>query len=145
MKLILAICFSMIACLAFSQTTEEEYNYVSKGYKIQLESGLDMKKGYRFENVDSWGLDYGAFQREASFKYLYRDGEDIPCATMMKLYRTDTDYEQYLCIPHYNSSEDIWKRTLQDFKSATEDWTKASHGYAWGMIKMISFMSSKED
>jgi hypothetical protein len=27
-------------------TTEEEYNYMSKGYKIQIESGLDMKNGY---------------------------------------------------------------------------------------------------
>lgn len=29
----------------YFQTTQEEYNYITKGYKIQLESGLDMKKG----------------------------------------------------------------------------------------------------
>lgn len=29
-------------------TTEEEYNYMTKGYRIQVESGLDMKKGYAF-------------------------------------------------------------------------------------------------
>lgn len=27
------------------QTTLEEYNYMSKGFKIQMESGIDMKKG----------------------------------------------------------------------------------------------------
>lgn len=27
-------------------TTEEEYNYMTKGYQMQLSSGLDMKKGY---------------------------------------------------------------------------------------------------
>jgi len=27
-------------------TTLEEYNYITKGYKVQIESGLDMKKGY---------------------------------------------------------------------------------------------------
>ena len=32
-------------------TTMEEYNYMTKGYKIQTESGLDMKKGYYFEEM----------------------------------------------------------------------------------------------
>ena len=29
-----------------SRTTEEEYNYMSKGYQVQIANGLDMKKGY---------------------------------------------------------------------------------------------------
>jgi hypothetical protein len=29
-----------------NQTTFEEYNYMTKGFPIQLTSGLDMKKGY---------------------------------------------------------------------------------------------------
>ncbi len=32
-------------------TTVEEYNYMTKGYKIQIESGLDMKKGYFFNDI----------------------------------------------------------------------------------------------
>lgn len=32
-------------------TTMEEYNYMTKGYKIQIESGLDMKKGYFFKDI----------------------------------------------------------------------------------------------
>jgi len=32
-------------------TSVEEYNFLIKGYKIQVESGLDMKKGYYFEDV----------------------------------------------------------------------------------------------
>ena len=32
-------------------TTMEEYNYMTKGYKIQVESGLDMKKGYFIEDM----------------------------------------------------------------------------------------------
>jgi hypothetical protein len=30
-------------------TTEEEYNYLTKGYAIQISSGLDMKKGVHHE------------------------------------------------------------------------------------------------
>ena len=33
-----------------SITTEEEYNYITKGYQIQLASGLDIKKGYAVGN-----------------------------------------------------------------------------------------------
>lgn len=32
-------------------TTMEEYNYMTKGYKIQIESGLDMKKGYFLKDI----------------------------------------------------------------------------------------------
>ncbi len=32
-------------------TTEEEYLYMSKGYKIALESGLDIKKGYAIGEI----------------------------------------------------------------------------------------------
>jgi len=42
---------------SFSQsTTQEEYNYITKGYKIQVESGLDMKKGYILTELGNSGL-----------------------------------------------------------------------------------------
>lgn len=48
--------FSLLAQLDTSiihavPTTLEEYNYMTKGYKIQVESGLDMKKGYYFNEI----------------------------------------------------------------------------------------------
>ena len=48
MKKLFLIAFLVMPFLAFSQTTLEEWNYITKGYKIQKESGLDMKKGYNF-------------------------------------------------------------------------------------------------
>ena len=51
--LLLLTCMFLFACFSFSQTTLEEYNYISKGYKIQLESGLDMKRGYLLEDIDA--------------------------------------------------------------------------------------------
>jgi len=46
--LIMLMVCSLIthAQLNKSRTTEEEYNYMSRGYKMQVESGLDIKKGY---------------------------------------------------------------------------------------------------
>ncbi len=45
----------MFSTKVHSQTTLEEYNYVTKGYHVQLTSGLDMKKGYEFEDIDKKG------------------------------------------------------------------------------------------
>jgi len=38
-----SFCFAQVKT---GKTSEEEYNYMTKGYQIQLSSGLDMKKGY---------------------------------------------------------------------------------------------------
>lgn len=46
----------ILLCVSYTlraQTTDEEYNYVTKGLKIQMESGLDMKKGYEIVSVDT--------------------------------------------------------------------------------------------
>ncbi len=57
MRISITIIFCIASFITLGQTTETEYNYVTKGYKIQLESGLDMKKGYRFEDLDTWGVE----------------------------------------------------------------------------------------
>lgn len=128
--------------LVYSQnnigTTETEYNYVSKGYKIQLESGLDMKTGYRFEDKGSFGVEYSSYSRMVSYKFLFKDGAEKPCAILMILNRTDTDFESHLCIPTLNSSEEILKKSREDYFSAVNDWSSSSKAYSWGMIQMIS-------
>lgn len=44
--LIAAVVSFSFAQTKTSATTEEEYNYMTKGYQMQLAGGLDMKKGY---------------------------------------------------------------------------------------------------
>ena len=129
-----------ITCIVKSQTTKDEYDYIVRGYKIQLENKLEMKKGYKFTDYDTWGIDYGKFKRKVTFKGLFREGEDKPCALLMILERTDRDFEEYLCVPHYDSQEDLWDKAYNDFKIATADWSQASIGYAWGMIQFISYL-----
>ncbi|GAB4375210.1 MAG: hypothetical protein Kow0075_01440 [Salibacteraceae bacterium] len=56
-KLALFVISIFITGLSFSQnsdnkgTTTDEYNYMTKGYEIQISSGLDPKSGYRLENI----------------------------------------------------------------------------------------------
>ena len=84
-------------------TTEEEYNYLTKGYKIQVESGLDMKKGYTLTDLLTSEASSLFDKSSMIFKGLYRDGQKTPCAVLCIVDK------KYICIPHYESSDDIWK------------------------------------
>ena len=101
--LIVIVAFATTSNLQ-AQTTLEEYNYVTKGYKVQIESGLDMKKGYEFEDVESQTTN----ERTAKLKVLYRtkSGKKEIAAYMIVYYKTG-NAKQYICIPHPSSEEDI--------------------------------------
>lgn len=94
-----------------AQTTQEEYNYITKGYKVQIESGLDMKKGYTLTDLDTSKLTIGEITRSCTFKGLFRNGEVKPCAVMILYKRLDNDKTYYICIPSNNTSNEIWKQT----------------------------------
>lgn len=48
--------------LASHVTTPEEYNLLAKGYHIQVESGLDMKRGYRLDPLGQLSIGDFHFQ-----------------------------------------------------------------------------------
>ena len=66
-KLIIVITFillsSSVAKMYAQPTSEEEYNYITKGYKVQVETGLDMKAGYHFKDLGDWGLKFNDGRR----------------------------------------------------------------------------------
>lgn len=108
--------FAQTATQKIKPTTQEEYNYVTKGYKIQSESGLDMKKGYSFTEYSN--IKDGA--RSLIIKGLLRDGEKKPCA-MLLLY-TNTDYSStpfYLCLPTEDAEGALWTA----YYESTATWT----------------------
>lgn len=96
-----------------AQTTIEEYNYVTKGYKVQEESGLDMKKGYLLEMITN---EYKQ-ERIAELRVLYRlkDTNKKEVAAYMLIYkRSGSNNVEYICVPHPSSDEIIsemyWKQ-----------------------------------
>lgn len=133
----------MISVSATAQTNMDEYNYLTKGYKIQLESGLDMKKGYTLKEYGTWGTTYSKFERNATFYGLFRDNETVSCAVLMILRRTNTDYLEYICIPHINSEKPVWDKAFNDWQASTEEW-EAGTDYSWGMLKFISYQFSNK-
>ncbi len=141
--LIAVIGFSFLNS-AFSQTTLEEYNYLTKGYKIQIESGLDMKKGYRFEDLHDNSVisnsEKGPIKRTMHFKGLYREGENIPCAVLIIYNRLDNKFRDYICIPHWESSKEIWNMCFDKIKGYEKGGAEA---LMWGLSKSSSFFAKE--
>lgn len=150
-KLLIFALVIAFNCASYAQTTEEEYNYITKGYQVQLESGLDMKKGYTLTDLgNSWFnqpmLDQTIQKREVSFKGLIRQGEIHPCAIMMNFKRTDISHgaNYFLCIPHPKSSEDIWNRALKDMLDKTKDGPIAlQQTFIWALMHFSSREATK--
>lgn len=98
----------MIVLFAFanvySQTTLEEYNYLTKGYKVQIESGLDMKKGYEIEELDK--TESG--ERTVTLYILNRIGSSKKeIAAYLVVYQKQGNPKEYICIPHYKSEQEV--------------------------------------
>jgi hypothetical protein len=106
-------------------TTEEEYNYVTKGYKVQTESGLDMKKGYDFNEVAEETLgDY-----KFTVMCLIRVPKKEVAALLIKTKSANSGKTYYFCIPHDNP--DLNERYYQDL-----------NGWDYGITKAYCYLMS---
>jgi hypothetical protein len=114
------------------QTTLEEYNYVTKGYKVQVESGLDMKKGYEFTSIDTVSTKIAT----AEMKILYRLKENKKeLAAYLIIYNRYGRTIEYICVPNPKSQNDI----LQKYYAAL--WDGSSEASSKGQL--ISIILSK--
>jgi len=136
----LMLTFFFSTNLLFGQTTQEEYNYITKGYKVQVESGLDMKKGYSLTDLGDWGLKNGSENRKCEFKGLVKQGQTKPCAIMMIYKRTDitNGANYYICIPSADASPEIWQQTLDFINANFKDNNTMVQTVIWALMKFSS-------
>ena len=96
-KSITIFSFLLTAAICLSQTTEEEYLYLTFGYQEQLQNGLDDKEGYYWKPVldEYYTEDKGIpvinrSKQSGLFKFeaLMRTGEDHPSA-LVAIYLED--------------------------------------------------------
>ena len=128
MKTITLIAFSMFAvvyCTAQkttqpqviatpSPTTAEEYNFVTKGFRIQSEGGLDAKKGYHFN--DLFEKQFGNYNFTA--KTLIREQKNEAAAILVIINSKISNKDYYVCIPYENPE------LLQRYWSEISNWEK---------------------
>ena len=124
-----------------AQTTVEEYNYVTKGYRVQIESGLDMKKGYTFADINSYRVSYstGGF-RETEFKALFKEEGKKPVAILCIYSSSTNPSKEYLCIPQPSSPRELWDSTYA--RISTFEGENATV-LMWGLAKLSSYYSVK--
>jgi len=141
--LIITILFSITS--SFGQTTQEEYNYITKGYKVQLESGLDMKKGYSFADLGNSAVTSGTEKRTTEFKALLKEGQSKPVAIMMIYRRTDISNGavMYVCIPSQDSPKEIWSQTMDFISANFKNNDIMLQTVIWGLMKFGSKEASK--
>ena len=64
MKKVLFLAMLMVLSVSnkakAQDTTLEEWNYMTKGYEIQINSGLDMKRGYYIDNFTTFQQQAGS-------------------------------------------------------------------------------------
>jgi hypothetical protein len=152
MKKIVLILTVFISNLCFSQTTGttiEEFNYLTKGYKIQIESGLDMKKGYTLNKypfpaiVNYNSGDKSAYKRETEFYILYRDNDKYPAAFLFNEKRSDTGHNLYYCIPNTEASKEIKKLSFDFFSNNHNDYTDSAKAYHYNtLVLLCNYISS---
>lgn len=135
----ITLFLAIVAYSISAQTTQEEYNYVTKGYKVQLESGLDMKKGYTLKDLFETSTQTGPVTRTTTFKGLYKTGSNNPCAIMMIYKREGTAFTEYICIPHYASAQSIWDQYFQQL--AVLDTVIAAKTAAYGIARCAAYFS----
>ena len=98
MKKVLSI-FSLlvISSLVFSQTSMEEYNYVTKGLKIQKESGLDMKLGYSIQVIDTLVIPRKTNYIDGMYSAEYIDANDGNMYIFSKMYKNVSNIKTFVC------------------------------------------------
>lgn len=99
-----------------SPTTEAEYNYLTKGYKVQIESGLDMKKGYTI--VDASVVRRSSYTFDIKFLMREKNNEMAGILIITKSETWGNTY--YICLPinnpdlinKYYASIAAWDKSL---------------------------------
>ena len=137
--LIFALLFALLSHSSQSQTTLEEYNYITGGdnyqgglYRVYAE-GADIKKGYKLEPaIAESKVTFGGGWKSVKIHFFKKDAVN-------KAFVLETNDNgggrRFLCIPAPGSSEDIWNRAFSQFSGADERWKLT---FLWALSKLAS-------
>jgi hypothetical protein len=81
-KVVLLMVLSCLVNITYGKyskgiTTEEEYLYMSKGYKVAVESGLDLKAGYKIGKTYSQTISLYTFEYKTLLKVNGQDTTEV--------------------------------------------------------------------
>jgi hypothetical protein len=140
-RILLLLAIVIVNQYGYSQTTMTEYNYLTKGYQLDLETGRDIKNGYELlmatPNTES---KVNGVARTISVSKFILIEENRTVALLIKISRKDTNYVKYLCLPDWDSTKDVKDKAKLDFfkqyEYAKEKELAAAH-YLWLSLNTI--------
>lgn len=130
------------------ETTLEEYNFVTKGYKFQIEHGLAMKRGYFLTDFKEWSMtlfDKDSkkwYQRQIALKGFFRENKTSPNALMLIYSNITNNITHFFCIPSYNSSKEIWDMSLNNIREKLPEKTSvdAMRTITYVLMRELSYI-----
>ncbi len=136
--LVLFSGFYLAQAQTIKPTTPEEYNIGLAGYKMFVQMKVDIKKGYKINDLSSF--EYG--ERKADFKGLYRDGETKPCAVIM-VYSKLRGAPEYYCIPTADAPEELWDRLRTASNGETDSKSEQLQFFSFALAKGMMWFATK--
>lgn len=140
MKKTLLLAALLLFSLAHSQTTNEEYNYLTIGYENSLELGLELKDGYSITEIHTNTI-------EDKYKYTYFKFYEIATKTTNAiLIKSDKIKDHvivktnYICLPLNN--KELHKRY---FEEVSKLGFKTSYYYNLSLSLFLSEYYSKTE
>jgi hypothetical protein len=124
-------------------TTMEIYNYVTKGYSVQISSGLDMKKGYYLWEKFSRSISSADGQRTVKVNALIQESNSKVCAWML-IYQKSGSIPIYFCIPTQASDNEVWNKSFTDLRDRNLS-TDAYLAYSWALYNLVGQLSNDYD
>lgn len=112
-------------------TSQEEYNYATKGLKVQRANGLDMKTGYSLSNPTTMAM--GSFT--VTIEDLIRTGEGTLACSVVEVSAVNSPspvWPLYFCIPNPGSPGEIWSQ----YAKAQQQYTSLD------MLRAVSYCLS---
>jgi hypothetical protein len=92
------LLFLLFSSLSYSQTTQTEYNYLTKGLKDALEKGLDLKQGYQLQDFYTHNEQFYTFNFRLLVDVSTKKTKAILVVVDSKLWHN----RYFVCIPQDN-------------------------------------------
>ncbi len=129
-RILLTLSLVLFIFTAYSQTTLEEYNFLTKDYAAQTAKGdVPELEGYYLEDLLELSDKTGVV------KLLYKNDQEsiTPVATQFHIY--DNDRTFYVCVPHEKSSKEVFKLYQGDIQNIFKSSTNAQSIFSVIMVQ----------
>jgi hypothetical protein len=128
MKKKITLLFMLFISVSYSQTTEQEYNYLTKGFKDAVDKGLDLKQGYELQDFYTHDEQFYKFNFMLFIDIKTKKTKAILVIADSKVWAN----RYYLCIPQDNPI--LYKRYSDFLQTWDKDILKA---YSLGLTDIL--------